>query len=86
MMSNDDSFSNIAPADPTKDIDPALKGADQIDPSKLKEASIGKEMLKKDKKQKPKTDHPIPQGKKDYNIDESIKSILDKENLPTGTM
>mgnify|MGYP001467732875 CR=1 FL=1 len=50
MLSNDDSFSNIAPADPKKDTIPAMKGADQIDPSKLKEANIGKEMLKKDKK------------------------------------
>jgi hypothetical protein len=50
MLSNDDSFSNIAPADPAKNVDPALKGADEIDPSKLKEAKIEKEMLKKEKK------------------------------------
>lgn len=42
-------------------------------------------MLKKDKQTKPKND--IPQGKRpEYDVDEAIKSVLAKENLPEGTM
>ena len=50
MLSNDDSFSNIARAEANKDFDLVMKAANEIDPLTLKEASIGKDMLKKEKK------------------------------------
>jgi len=49
MLSNDDSFSHIASADPAKEVDQVAKAANDIDPSNLKEKSISKDMLKKDK-------------------------------------